>query len=157
MQALETESDKQDLAIRALSNIYELEAAIEALPESIGKDAPAFKYNHRFVPGIYSREITIPENTLLTTEIHASENIAVVLKGSFTFYSESGIEYIEAPRVFITKVGTKRAMYTHTEVVFLTFHQNLDNETDMDILTERYTFADQGEYQQYLQKLLEKN
>lgn len=155
MQALDVSLKPLMSREKAIENIYELEAAIQALPNSFDKDSPMFSYRHWFVPGIYGREITIPAGVVLTTEIHASENIAIVSKGSFTFYSERGLEYVEAPAAMITKIGTKRAMYTHTEVIFTTFHQNLDNERDIDTLVARYTFEDEKVFQQYKQDLLE--
>jgi len=155
MQSLEVKPQPLMSREVAIENIYELEAAIADMPNSFGKDSPNFSYRHWFVPGIYGREITIPAYCVLTTEIHASENIAVVSKGSFTFYSERGLEYIEAPAAMVTKIGTKRAMYTHTEVIFTTFHCNPDDEQDIDTLVARYTFKNEIVYQQYKQDLLE--
>lgn len=150
MQSLEVPLQPLMLREEVIANIYELEEAILALPNSFGKDSSEVSYRHWFVPGIYGREITLPAGMVLTTEIHASENIGVLSKGSFTFYSEKGIEYIEAPAALITKVGTKRAMYTHTEVVYTTFHFNPDDERDIDTLVARYTFKNELVYQQYL-------
>ena len=155
MQALDSQAPTFVARMQALANIYELEEVIKSMPGSVGKDSPLFAYHHWFVPGIYGREITIPANTVLTTEIHASENLAVVLQGSFTFFSENGLEYIEAPKVMVTKIGTKRAMFTHTEVIYITFHENVDNETDIDTLVERYTFKDEKAYHEYKQLILE--
>lgn len=155
MQYLKRTNDKPFVHSNAAANIQELEAAIKADPASFGKDSPVFAYNHWFAPGLYGREITIPANVLLTTDIHASEHIAVVLSGAFTFYTDEGLEYIRAPRVMVTKIGTKRAMLTHTEVVFITFHHNEDNEKDIDTLVDRYTFKDEEAYLKYEQALLE--
>jgi len=155
MQSLEGSFKPLMSREEAIANIYELEEAILKLPNSFNKHSLNFSYRHWFVPGIYGREITIPANCVLTTEIHASENIAVVSKGAFTFYTERGLEYIEAPATMVTKIGTKRAMYTHTEVIFTTFHCNPDNERDIDTLVARYTFKNEIVYQQYKQDLLE--
>lgn len=142
MQALEEQT--RNLAV---ANIFELETAIKKLPNSFGKDSPVFTYKHRFVPGIYSREITIPANILLTTEIHASEHIAILSKGSFAFYTESGIEYFKAPHTMVTQIGTKRAMLTFEEVIFTSFHHNPDNILNIEELVEILTFKDERDYQ----------
>lgn len=125
----------------ALSNIYKLEKALLARPDCVHLED--LEYRHWFVPGLYGREITIPGNMALTTMIHASENIAILSKGKITIYSENGNETIEAPHTMITKIGTKRAMYTHSEVVFTTIHSNPGNETDIDKLVGMMTFKNE--------------
>ncbi len=135
----------------AIANIFELEKRIKEMPASLTKESPEFKYNHRFVPGIYGREITIPDGTLLTTEIHASENIAVLSKGAVTVYTEKGVEYYEAPFSMVTKIGTKRAMITHGEVIFSTFHHNPTDERDVDKLLKLMTFKDDDAYQVFIE------
>ena len=90
-------------------------------------------------------------NMALTTMIHASENIAVLLKGEMTIFSENGNERISAGHVMITKIGTKRAIFTHSEVVFLTVHANPDNETDIQKLVSKMTFSSEQEYQKFLE------
>ena len=135
----------------AVSNIFELERAIQAEPESFGKESAHFSYHHWFAPKLYGREITIPADTILTTEIHASEHIAFLLKGAITVYTEKGLEYMEAPMTMITKVGTKRAMVAHGEVVFTTVHHNPADERDIDALVDMLTFKDEGAYQIHLE------
>ena len=39
-----------------------------------------------------------------------------------SIFSQDGIERISAPYHGITQAGTKRAIYTHTECVFVTVH-----------------------------------
>ena len=141
----------------AIANIFELEKAMKAMPEAFDKNAPEFKYTHRFAPQLYSREITIPDETILTTEIHASEHISILSKGAITIFTEKGLEYHEAPFSMVTKIGTKRAMITHGEVVFTTIHHNPTDETDIEKLVELMTFKNEPEYQKYIEqeKLLE--
>lgn len=98
---------------------------------------------HRFSPGLYIREITLPEKYVLTTHIHASEHVAIISKGKVTIFSGNEVETVEAPYTTITKIGTKRAIYTHTETVWTTIHVNEDNETNPDKLVERMTFKDE--------------
>ena len=142
----------------AVANIFDLERAIKSLPEALDKNSPEFQYNHWFAPELYGREITMPDETCLTTEIHASENIAILSKGAITVYTEKGLEYHEAPFTMITKIGTKRAMICHGEVVFTTIHHNQTNETNIEKLVDLMTFKDEFEYQKYIEyqdKLLE--
>lgn len=114
------------------------------------------EYKHWFAPGLYGREITMPANLALTTMIHASEHIAILSKGSMTIYSENGTERVEAPYTMITKIGTKRAIYTHSEIVFTTIHTNEDNETDIDKLVDKMTFKTEQDFLDYEKLLIEK-
>ena len=135
-----------------MKDIYTLEAALLARPDCLLLDD--MEYRHWFAPGLYGREITMPANLCLTTMIHASENIAFLLKGAITIYTEKGIEYFEAPHTMITKIGTKRAMLTHGEVIFTTVHHNPDNITDIDTLVDMMTFKDEKTYLAYEQEKL---
>jgi hypothetical protein len=107
------------------------------------------EYKHWFAPELYGREITMPANIALTTMIHASEHIAILSKGSMTIYSEDGVKRVEAPCTMITKIGTKRAIYTHSEVVFTTIHANPENEKDINKLVDKMTFKTEQAFLDY--------
>lgn len=134
-----------------MNNIYNLEDHILGMKDHYELDD--MEYKHWFAPGLYGREITIPANMALTTMIHASEHIAIVSKGSLTVYSESGVEKIEAPYTMITKIGTKRAIYTHSETVFTTIHLNPDNEKDVKKLVSSLTFENEQDFLEYKKTL----
>lgn len=126
---------------QARQKIYTLEKALTNRDDcKYMDDIPLV---HRFAPGLYIREITLPANHVLTTHIHATEHVAIISKGKVTIFSEDGEETVEAPYTTITKIGTKRAIYTHSETVWTTIHLNEDNETDIDILVSRMTFKDE--------------
>jgi len=135
----------------ALTKIFDLEKSLLAKEDCLYLED--MEYNHWFAPGLYGREITMPANMALTTMIHASEHIAILTKGRITVYSENGIQEFEAPHTMITKIGTKRAMYTHTEVVFITVHANPDNEQDIDKLVDKMTFKTEQDFIDYQKSL----
>lgn len=135
-----------------MSNIYNLEAHILGMENCLYLED--MEYKHWFAPELYGREITMPANLALTTMIHASEHIAILSKGSMTIYSENGVERVEAPHTMITKIGTKRAIYTHSEVVFTTIHANPENEKDIDKLVDKMTFKTEQDFLEY-SRLLE--
>lgn len=122
----------------AISNIFDLEESLLSRDDCLHLED--MKYRHWFAPGLYGREITMPGDLVLTTMVHASEHIAFMLKGEMTIYSESGVSVMKAGDTMITKIGTKRAIRTHGEVVFTTVHANPDNETDVDKLVKKMTF-----------------
>lgn len=134
----------------ALTKIFDLESQLQARDDCLCLED--MEYKHWFAPGLYGRQITMPANLALTTMIHASENIAILAKGKMTIFSENGTDVIEAPHVMITKIGTKRAIYCHNEVVFITVHHNPDNEKDIDTLVNKMTFRNEQEFIEYQEK-----
>ena len=101
---------------------------------------------HRFAPGIYAREITIPAGTIVTGAIHKHSHLNNISKGKVTVFTYTDSEPItmEAPFSFVSEPGIKRAVYVHPELecVWTTYHYNPDNETNLEILTSRYTFSE---------------
>ena len=77
---------------------------------------------HSFADGCYIREIFNPANELLVTKIHKKEHPFFLMEGKMSILTEEGIQHIEAPYNGITKPGTKRIIYTHTDCKFITVH-----------------------------------
>lgn len=75
-----------------------------------------------FADGCYIREIFNPANELLVTKIHKKEHPFFLMKGEMSVLTDEGIIHLKAPHHGITKVGTKRIIYTHTDCVFVTVH-----------------------------------
>lgn len=95
---------------------------------------------HVFTPGLYTREITMPAGTLLTSRIHLFEHPFVISKGAVSVWSdEHGWERFQAPYLGITKPGTRRVLYIHEETVWTTFH--VTNETDPDKIGLQITYT----------------
>ena len=118
-------------------NISELEKAVTESEggmtrELLHKTNPV---KHTFAGGCYVREIYNPANELIITKIHKKEHPFFLMKGEMSILTENGIEHIKAPYQGITKVGTKRAIYTHEECIFITVHAT-DNTTIEDVEEE---------------------
>jgi hypothetical protein len=78
---------------------------------------------HRFLPGLYAREILMPAGTLLTSKIHNTEHPYVVLSGRVrVFVPGEGVVILEAGHVGITKPGTKRLLFIEEDCRWITFH-----------------------------------
>ena len=90
---------------------------------------------HTFAGGCYIREIYNPANHLIVTKIHKKEHPFFLMKGSMSILTEEGIQEIEAPYQGVTKPGTKRAIYTHEECIFITVHAT-DNTSIEEIEEE---------------------
>jgi hypothetical protein len=90
---------------------------------------------HRFTPGLYVREMTLPAGALVTSMIHKFEHPFVISKGSIKVFSENeGAVIYTAPYCGITKPGTRRMAYALEETIWTTFHAT--NETDIEKIAE---------------------
>lgn len=86
---------------------------------------------HRFTPGLYIREMTVPAGTVVTTAIHKVEHPFVVSKGDVAvFTEEDGWTRIKAPFTGITKKGTRRLAVVFEETIWTTFHVTEKTEVE---------------------------
>lgn len=116
------------------SDIASLEAEMRAMPEK----QIAIETRHYFAPGIYAREITIPEGVEVIGKIHRAPHVNVVSKGRILVITEDGEREIVAPCTFVAPAGTKRAGRALEETVWTTFHAvgPNDGERDLDKLED---------------------
>lgn len=84
---------------------------------------------HHFAPGAYARELFVPAHRLVVGKIHKHAHINVLSQGKCTVFTEDGLVDLEAPATFVSSPGTKRAVLTHTDIVWTTVH--VSNETDL--------------------------
>jgi len=78
---------------------------------------------HRFTPSLYSREIFMPPDSLVTSKVHATCHQFTVSKGSvYVRINDDNWERIEAPHTAITYPGTRRVLYTEEGCVWTTYH-----------------------------------
>ena len=103
--------------------ISELEQALINVGDTTGEVMhKANPVKHTFAGGCYIREIYNPANELIITKIHKKEHPFFLMKGEMSILTEEGIQNIKAPYQGVTKPGTKRAIYTHEECIFITVH-----------------------------------
>jgi hypothetical protein len=106
------------------NKIVELEDQMVNHQNSMSKEEIQIKnpVKHSFADGCYIREIFNPAGELLITKIHKKEHPFFLLEGKMSILTENGVEHLKAPYYGITKPGTKRIIYTHTDCVFVTVH-----------------------------------
>lgn len=97
---------------------------IDLLEEAMNSCQPVdCPLNHRFTPGLYTREIFMPAGALITSMIHKTTHPFFILKGKVSVFSDNdGEQILEAPYVGITKPGTRRVLYIHEDCVWATAH-----------------------------------
>lgn len=105
---------------------------------------------HHFAPGIYLREFRTFENTLLVGKTHRHEHLFVLLEGKCEVATEDGPQILEAPYIGKSPAGVKRALYTHTDIIWITIHAT--NETDVGKIEEWLVVPD-DEVREFRQKM----
>ena len=110
---------------------------------------------HSFAPGIYAREMTIPEGTLLLGKIHKHKHHNFLMQGSIIVLTESkGVELLQAPLMIVSEPGTQRIGYAVTDTIWTTVHENKDNTEDLAVIEKRTVTDDKKKYIEYKNNLI---
>lgn len=124
-----------EVTATALAPVSSMRARIEALERELTQfERAGIKVVHRFAPGLYMREITVPADCLMTGRVHHFEHMSVMVSGEMTTLVGDEMRLISGYNPFVAPAGTKRVGYTHTEVVWLTVHLNPDELRDPEQL-----------------------
>lgn len=86
---------------------------------------------HFFTDGAYTRSLPIPADMIVVGKTHKHEHMVVLVKGTATINTDKGMETISAPHFWKSRPGDKRALYTHSDCEFATFHLNPTNTQDL--------------------------
>lgn len=91
-----------------------------------------------FGPGWLTRECHLKKGDIAVTKIHNTNHPYFLPKGKVSV-SEDGENFtvLEAPYFGITTPGTQRFMIVHEDAIWITFHPNADNETDLEKIEKR--------------------
>jgi len=110
--------------------------------EEIMKGMPQIELplKHHWAPDNYGREILLPAGSIVIGKIHKHAHLNVVSYGRCIVYTEFEVMDIEAPLTFVSKPGTKRVVYSLTDVVWTTIHPNPSNTKDLEKI-EDYVIA----------------
>lgn len=95
-----------------------------------GIPAVSCPVEHRFTPGLYSRQIFMPAGSLITSKIHRTEHQFIVSRGRCRVWNDGQWIDIEAPYHGITRPGTRRLLVIVEDTVWTTFH--VTGKTDVD-------------------------
>lgn len=124
---------KQVLAGKVNEKIEELEAELLTLEQV---EMPV---EHRFINGMYVREITIPKGTILTGAVHKFDYVDIMLSGDIAVATPDGIKRFQGVNIMDGKAGRKRAGYAYEDTRWISVHKTdaSDPDTIVDILTVR--------------------
>jgi len=86
---------------------------------------------HHFLPGFYLREFRAHAGTFIISKIHKQVNLFSVTKGSVSVWDEkNGVQLIKAGDTGITQPGTRRALYVHEDLVWVTAHPMMETNLE---------------------------
>lgn len=132
-------------------NIMAFEDHIKTQENAFIGDSEICPLKHSFSPGIYVREILIPEGTYIVGKIHKHSHPNFLLSGVVEVVTEgSGKETLCGPLSMISPAGTKRALRAITDLKWVTVHSNPTNTQDLKEL-EAIVIADSyEEYEKFI-------
>lgn len=134
-------ASRDDNALAKRNSIYDLEALLIDVPDSLDAQECEDKYiTHFFAPGVYARQMFIPAGMVAVGKIHKTAHVSIISCGKISVTTENGTETFEGPYTFINTPGEKRAVYAHTDTVWTTIHPT--NETDIRKIEEEVIAKD---------------
>jgi hypothetical protein len=95
---------------------------IEKQAVNSGTDLVDLDTKHRFVGGIYIREVSILPNQMIISNIHNTEHPFVVFEGDVTVRTHKGFQRIVGPYLGKTVPMTRRILHSDNGCRWATFH-----------------------------------
>ncbi|RNF53000.1 hypothetical protein EBI00_02550 [Marinomonas hwangdonensis] len=129
---------KQVLAGKVNEKIEELEAELLTLEQV---EMPV---EHRFINGMYVREITIPKGTILTGAVHKFDYVDIMLSGDIAVATPDGIKRFQGVNIMDGKAGRKRAGYAYEDTHWVTVHKT--DESNPENIVKELTVRTMSEY-----------
>lgn len=86
-----------------------------------------------FTDGVYTREVFLPKDSLVTSKIHKTRHQFFILQGKCVVWIDGKEQVIEAPYIGVTEAGTQRVVYVLEDLIWATTHANPDNENSEQI------------------------
>lgn len=120
--------------IRSQHKIFEVERYLKDYPQL------EIEPKHIFAPGVYAREVLLPAGSCVIGKIHRTEHLNIISKGRCTVNCLGDIMEIEGPFTFVSLPGVKKAVYSHTDVIWTTIH--VTKETDIEKLEEEIIMSE---------------
>jgi hypothetical protein len=105
-----------DLQTPLRERVEVLQAEVSKLPQY----EPLTK--HYFHGGMYCREVFREGGVLVVGAVHKKEHFYLIVSGTVAITTDNGVEEVTGPHLFMSKPGTKRAVYAVTDALCMTFH-----------------------------------
>jgi len=96
--------------------------------------------SHHFSDGVYAREYFLKKGDVVVGKIHRHNHIAMMMQGKAKVFSERGEIIMEAPHIWNSVAGERRAVFAIEDCIFVTIHPT--DETDLDKIEEQVIAPD---------------
>jgi|TARA_Y100000289_G_scaffold29870_1_gene29584 hypothetical protein len=116
------------------------------------QDSTHFPLKHTFADGIYVRQMSMKQGSVVVGAIHKHLHVWFLLTGHISVATEDGLEEYIAPCYVVAKPGTKRVIYAHVPSIFVNVHKNPTNIEDIQQLEKDIVAKDINEYEEYINK-----
>jgi len=129
MTEIVTSNDANKVQFR--ENIINVqEGLLKMIADGVAIDTlPDCTLTHYYAPidnnygcGIYARQMFIPKGTLIIGKIHRHQHLNFIMQGRVSVSTEFGPKYFEAPCIFVSEVGLKRAVIAEEDTIWVTVH-----------------------------------
>ena len=128
----EIDKAEETKALTTQEKIDELEKEMLKYPQV------HWEINHHFGPGVYVREMRIPAGAFILGHKHKHPHLCALLQGALRIARNDGTSFdIAAPFMYTADPGRK-AMLCLADAVFVNIHPNIENETDIDAIEDRW-------------------
>ena len=99
------------------ASVERLQAEVSRLPQYQPET------RHHFHGGMYCREVWRDAGVLVVGKVHTKEHFYFIASGTVLITTDDGPQRVTAPALLLSKPGTKRAVYSETPALCLTFHR----------------------------------
>jgi len=116
--------------------VVSMRKAVDRLQIEISKH-PQYEpiTEHLFHGGMYCRKVWRAADVTIVGKVHKKEHFYMVVHGTVLITTDDGIQRVIGPQVLCSKPGTKRAVYSETDALCMTFHRT-DSTTVEEAETE---------------------
>lgn len=77
---------------------------------------------HIFHGGMYCRQVFQPAGVLVIGKVHKKDHFFFIASGTAAVTTDFGVQELTGPCLLSSKVGTKRAIYAETDLLYMTIH-----------------------------------
>lgn len=100
-----------------------MRARVERLQQELAK-LPQYEpeTKHYFHGGMYCREVYRNAGVMIVGRVHRKEHFYLIVSGTVVVTTDDGVQRLTGPHLIPSKAGTKRAVYSETPTVCMTFH-----------------------------------
>lgn len=113
-------------------------------------DSELVPINHFFMKGVYVREMTMYQGTVVVGAIHKDEHMCFLLEGHLTVANEEGVKDYIAPCYIVTTPGIRRVLYAHKKSIWYNVHRNPDDLKEIKEIEDLLTCVTYEEYKNYV-------